>query len=138
MKLRQVVVGTFYVGHEQVQLVLREGDGGEFWVTPERGSLPRIKIGADGEWKQVITRLLHEVLEFVLARSHARFEPSEDLSRDHAAYLFVLDHPTFSDWCARVSDFLSDAVPKLSAAWAEWKRPRKPDAGRKTRKGRRA
>lgn len=48
--MKQKIVGTYYAGHQQIQLVIREGDGGEFFLNPERGSLPRIKLGVDKSW----------------------------------------------------------------------------------------
>ena len=45
--MKQIIVGIYSVGFEDVEIVLREGTGGEFFNCPEKGHCPRIKIGAD-------------------------------------------------------------------------------------------
>lgn len=121
--MKQKIVGTYEFGYEKVQLVLREGDGGEFYVLPGDIDCPRIKIGADqSEWRHVVTVLLHEVMELAFARLGLRYSPSEGLGRDHAAYVFFVDHPRFSDACGRTADFLTNCLPDLSAAWKQWRR----------------
>ncbi len=125
--MKQKIIGI-YIGREQCQLVLREGTGGEFWVTPEKGSLPRIKVGAGevgGTWKSVVDVLLHEALELQLYRLGCRFEPSDDMGRDHATYLFVLNHCQFSDAVARTGLLLAQCLPDLAREWRRWNRPAK-------------
>ncbi len=119
--MKQVIVGTYYFGREQVELILREDTGGEFYVTPEKGKIPRIKIGADEtEWSDIVAVLLHEASEMIYDRLRARYELSDDTARDHSAYMFMLSHVTFSEACARVADFISVALPDLKKAWEEW------------------
>jgi hypothetical protein len=89
--MKQRIVGTYYMGSEQAQLVLREGTGGEFFTCPEVGSVPRIKIGADqSRWSDVVSLLLHEVIEFQMLRNFARYSPCGFFGNDHAEYLFVI------------------------------------------------
>ena len=47
--MTQVIVGVYTMGYEDVEIVLREGTGGEFYNCPGKGQIPRIKIGADVE-----------------------------------------------------------------------------------------
>lgn len=121
--MRQKVVGIFSTGFEDCQLVLREGVGGEFYNCPGVGECPRIKVGADvEEWREVVSSVLHEVTEFCLHRLRCRYDCTYDLARDHAGYLFVADHPMFSDVCARSAWFLVESLPALKAEWEGWKR----------------
>lgn len=123
--VKQKIVGIYYAGFEQFELVLREGDGAEFYAVPEHGEnkIPRIKIGADqGKWDDVIAVLLHEVQELIIFRLRGRYSPSDGISIDHAAYLFILTHPEFSELCKRTAEFISDALPDLAKAWKEWKK----------------
>ena len=120
--MKQVVVGVYGLGADQVELVLREDTGGEFYVQPEKGKIPRIKVGADHEeWGRIVAVLLHEAFELALHRSQCRFLGSDDMGRDHSEYLFVMRHYQFSDACAKAGYFLSDALPDLSGAWKKWK-----------------
>lgn len=122
MRMKQVIVGTYEMGYEQVELVIREDTGGEFYVIPEKGSVPRIKIGADySEWKDVVTTLLHEAFELVFDRLNCRYSPSNEITRDHSAYMFTFPHLVFSEACARVADFVTDALPDLAREWEKWK-----------------
>jgi hypothetical protein len=125
--LKQKIVGIFEFGYEQVQLVLREGTGGEFYMIPEAGSLPRIKVGAHdtaGEWGSCLATLLHEVFEFAMLRADARFSPDHRVEpKSHADYLFVMDHEKFQVCCAKSAEFLVKAVPALSAAFNAWHKP---------------
>ena len=119
--MKQKIVGNYYAGSESVQLVLREGDGGEFYNTPEKGFVPRIKIGADEQnWIMVRTSLLHEITELIMDKLKCRFCPTNDFSNSHSAYVFLIDHTNFSDLCWRVSEFMDEATPDLRKAWKHW------------------
>ena len=112
------------MGYEQVQLILREGTGGDFWYMPEKGSLPRMKIGADyNTWREVVACLIHETQEMLLDRNNLRFNPTHTISpRDHAAYIFIMTHPQFHDVCAKTADFIAVCLPDLKRAWGKWRK----------------
>lgn len=100
--MKQKIIGIYDLGFEQAQLVLREDIGGEFYCIPEKGSIARIKIGADQQhWSQIVAVLLHETFELLVMRAAGRWSPCSHLSRDHAAYLFSFNHTQFSDICAK-------------------------------------
>lgn len=121
--MRQKIIGTYEAGFEAVELVLREGTGGEFYTIPEKGKICRIKIGGDYKrWDEVVNVLLHEIVELQLFRKDCRLENSNDISRDHAGYLFVATHPQFSDAIAKAAEFIAPALPDLAKAWAQWKK----------------
>ena len=121
--MKQKIIGTFFMGRTEVELVLREGDGGEFYIAPERGKIPRIKIGADvKEWRTIVSVLLHESLELVMDDMYLRYRTSKEIAGDAASYLFIFNHsPQFSEICARVGDFITDALPVLATEWKKWK-----------------
>jgi len=118
-------VGSYYAGNESIQLVLREGNGGDFWCVPGRGKLPYIKIGADDDWNSIFTTLLHEIFEFLLERVKGRYYPSADVSHSSASYLFVIDHQDFGDVCARAAEFVDDCLPDLKKEYKLWRKNRK-------------
>lgn len=119
--MKQKIVGDYYAGNDSIQLVVRGGNGGEFYVSPEKGSTPRIQIGVEHQdWMMIRTALLHEIMELVLDKLKCRFDPTNDFSRAHSAYLFVMGHTNFSDACWRVSEFMDEAVPDLKNAWKLW------------------
>lgn len=130
MDMRQEHVGTYYLGWEQVDLYLREDTGGEFWVTPEKGRLPRIKVGGDYEdWQDILKVVLHEAVEFILNRNRTRYSVSGDLGRDHSDYLFVFNHPMLSECCGCLAAFIdTGALRDLEKAWRKWRKT-KPKKG---------
>lgn len=122
----QEVVGSYDLGCECAQLVLREGTSGEFFTKPEKNHIPRIKIGADYKyWYEVVIALTHECMELSLLRQGCRFEPGNSMGRDSAAYLFVADHTKFSECCAMTGDYLAAALPDLAKAWKKWQARKK-------------
>lgn len=118
--MKQKIIGVYPCGGEDVQLVLREGGGGEFYVTPEKGHVARIKVGGDCDWDDVISALLHEAFELQMHRIGCRYDPTGDYGKDHSSYLFVMTHPQYSNVCGRVAQFLTKAVPALHKAWKGW------------------
>lgn len=121
--MKQSIVGTYRLGDEYCQLVLRAGTGGDFYALPEHGHVPRMKVGADHElWGDVLAATIHEAMEFCLCRIKCRLYPQEDHGNDSLGYTFVMSHPDFSDVCGRVAWFLAEAVPDLSEAWRKWKK----------------
>lgn len=121
--MKQVIVGVYECGYEQLQLVLREGTGGEFYTVPEKGSLPRIKVGAQdpNQWRHVVATLLHEVFEWTMFRGGVRYNPDNRVSPlSQADYLFVMTHEQFQDCCAKSAEFMTKALPDLAKAYDKW------------------
>lgn len=119
--MKSRVVGTYEFGYELVELVLREGDSGEFCTLPSR-----ITLGADRDWAVTVAVLLHEVFEFAVFRAGARYCPTGRVSpTSYADYLFVLDHETFHACCAKAGEFLTAAMPDLKKAHEKWHSRRK-------------
>ena len=119
--MKQVIVGTYEIGYEKVELVLREGKGGEFYLLPGDINCPRIKVGADQEefW-MLVDVLFHEVSEFAAARLGCRYEPEDQVGRDIHAYTFILTHIQFSNMNAMTAGFICRAWNDLTKAWEEW------------------
>lgn len=123
MKIKQKIIGTYYIGRDCVEVVLREGDGGEFYFIPELGHIPRIKIGAGyDEWREIVSVLLHEAMEFVMSKLKHRYSKTEVFPpRESSDCVFILSHSDFSDVCARVADLISCCIGDLKTEWENWK-----------------
>lgn len=121
--MKQTVIGSYRLGPHAVQLVLREDDGGEFYLVPESGHAPRIKVGADHkDWGEMVSVLHHEAMELAMTMTGVRYQPAPDFANDHGAYLFVMTHAQFSEAGARTGRFLSDCLPDLARAWKKWRK----------------
>jgi hypothetical protein len=123
----QLLIGTFRLGDENVDLyALPHGaGGGEFYTRPDDKSVGRIKIGIDEQhYDDVLAILLHETFEYLACRHHTRFSQSLKFNRDHADYLFIMDHSTFGEICSRQAFFLYECGAKLHATWKKH-RPKK-------------
>lgn len=119
--MKQKIIGVYPCGAEWVQLVLREGDGGEFYTMPEPGHIARIKVGADsGKWRDVVAVCLHEITEFAMTRAGLRFTPAPDYGQDNGSHVFVMTHTQFSEANARAAMFVAAALPDLAKAWKGW------------------
>ena len=122
--MKQKIVGSYPAGYESVELILREGWGGDVYFI-EEGGIARIKLGGDQDWEACFTALLHEVFELVFDRLKCRFAPCNDMSRSTSVYLFVADHVTFSDVCAKSAEFVDACLPDLKKAYKLWNRKEK-------------
>jgi len=120
--MKQKIVGSYYAGNESIQLVIGEGYGGEFYTTPEKGSVARIKIGGDADWGSVLTSLLHEIFEILFERLKCRYSPASDSSQSMASYLFVANHQDFGDVCARAAEFVNGCLGDLKKEYRLWNR----------------
>ena len=118
--MKPQIIGDYEIGYEMVQLILRDGDGAEFYRLSGNVTIPTIIVGCGHAcWWQVVACLLHEAFELVADRLGCRFYPSHNLANDNSAYLFVLDHQRFADCCAKVADFMTVALPDLAVAWKQ-------------------
>lgn len=124
--VKQVIVGCYQFGSETVEIVLREGDGGEFYSCPALGRSPRIKIGADyQDWLEVVRVMTHELLELAMFREKARYQISGDVGNDSGAYVFMFTHAEFSNIVGRTAEVMTVALPAVASAWRKWKKNRR-------------
>lgn len=137
--MKQKIVGSYSLGNESVQLVAREGTGGDYYTQPEKAHIARIKVGMDykaSAWEEVVNALLHESLELSIDRHNARHRPTNDISYDHSNYIFVFNHPQFSDIVAKTAEFITPALPDLARTFKAWhKKPakKKPSKSKKSK-----
>ena len=112
------VVGTYFLGHENVRVALRVGNGGELYFCPKDKGSAIIIVGQDQDrWHQIVAVLLHEAIEFKLARQGNRFDPSPITTTSHASYVFMMTHEQMEDMASSVGPFLADCLPDLAKAW---------------------
>jgi hypothetical protein len=123
--MKQKIVGVYAAGNIQFQLVIKEGRGGECWLIPEPGSLPRIKIGVDQCWEFALTVLIHEVAESLRLLLGYRFSADSHYGEDLNHGTFIYTHSQFSDLCAREGMFLSEALPDFGKAYSKWRKENK-------------
>ena len=131
--MKQVIVGNYSMGCDDVQIVLREGDGGEFWTHPEVGAIARVKVGAAHTWNELVGVLLHEVIELQMTRLGYRLTPAPDYAKDNGSYVFLMTHTQFSEVVARCADCIAPALPDLATAFKKFHRKRKNNLVKKTK-----
>jgi hypothetical protein len=121
--MKQVVIGTFEFGYDRAVLILREGFGGNGTFVPDGGGVMCLKIGADHErWQDIVECLLHEVEEMILSKMDCSYIPGNYIGKSSSSYHFAMSHQQFTEVCARTAEFITPALPKLSAAWKKWKK----------------
>lgn len=102
MDMWQKRVGYYDGGVCSIEVVAREGQGGEFFSCPEEGKVPRIKVGIDyPQWDRVMGVLCHEVMEFILASRGHRYLKAPDFAEDMGGFVFHFGHTDLSE-CARL------------------------------------
>lgn len=112
----QILVGTFQLGYEFVDLIAQTKEkGGCFCFCPDdNASRARINVGVDYEnWGSVVTVLIHEVLEFLFLRAERAYRSTGKMINDTGDRLFILNHPEFAECCGRLAHFLVDVLPAL-------------------------
>ena len=124
---KPVLIGTYFLGHENVRVFLRPETGGEFWFCPKDKGCATIYIGsAYDHWHNVVGVLMHEAVEFGFARIGTRFDASPSTTRSHASYVFMMTHEQMEVMASSVGPFLADVMPDLEKAWkASKKSPKK-------------
>ncbi len=120
--MKQLIVGTYEIGSDYVQIVLQEGNDGEGYIKPEWGKVMRVKIGCDGDWHSAVAKLNHELWELLLLKLRLKYCPYSDYANDVCTGLFVFNHEQFADISARVGMCFADCLPDVSKAWKKWKR----------------
>lgn len=123
--MNQRIIGSYELGHQSVQLVIRDGSGGEFYTVPEIGSTPRIKVGGDVTWFRAVETLHHEAMELAMTMVGVRYAPAPDNGCDAGNYLFCMSHAQFSEASARTGQYMAACLPDLSRAWTKWRKARK-------------
>lgn len=119
--MKQIFIGTFPIGHENVDLyAMPDEDGGCFYTQPNDKDPARIKVGlAKDSWPMVVEVLLHEAMEMATARYGGRFYPCGNMANGSDRYHFAFDHNQFSEICAAVALFITPALPKLAQQWTK-------------------
>ena len=113
-------LGSFQLGWESVELCVREGDGGEFFLQPEEGRIPRIVVGLDYEkWTDCLSVLLHEALECIMERRDHRYRRAGRIHPGLDTFTFLFNHDQFTEICAIAAMFLAGAMPEVARAWKE-------------------
>ena len=120
--MKQRVVGQYEMGHNCVQISLREGTGGEFYLIPQKGRVASIKLGADNDWMHVVNAFLHEAMELEFERMSCRYEHGGYVGRDMSDFLFVASHPQFTEIVARVAELTATALPDVAKTWKQWRK----------------
>lgn len=130
--MKMQVIGNYRLGDENVQLVLRDGGGADFYEQPGDILHPRMKIGADKEsigW--LMDSVYHEAMERSMSVIRVRFQRVDSYYVDSASWVFILTHEEFTEACHRAGMFLAACLPDLNAAWKKWHQKKKSLAGGK-------
>ena len=122
--MKQIKIGTFPLGHENVDLFgMANTNGGYLDLNPDGGRRPFIEVGLTNElWDLTISILLHETLEFLMMRAFVAYRNIGEIWSSTEGRLFVLSHRQLDNICDRQAMFLAQALPKLAIAWKKNRR----------------
>jgi len=138
--MKYSMVGTYTIGRENVRLGIADCEliGMEAFlvVTPDDGGPPLIVLGGKSvaDFKNVLSGLMHESLEFCLHRRRLSYSASQERNASAADFLFVLNHEDMNCIADNLAMFLCECLEPLKRKWREINRPRKgKKKGKKTR-----
>jgi hypothetical protein len=121
MKTTHII--TKQLGLENVRLLGYMGTGGDFQMCPSDGGAGKINIGLDYDlFSSVQAILLHEVLEFLMAKGGMRSVPDPAWNVGHDAYVFHFNHPQFTELCQNAAYYVNQVTPALEEAWTKTKK----------------
>ncbi len=130
--MEEKLVGNYLLGGMIVQIYCMDEWGGDFYNAPDKVSPPKIRVGfGSQEWDRVVTALLHEMMEFEMHKNGLRYDRSNDYSNDHGGYIFMMNHPQFSDICGRVAATLTSVLPVLAVEFRKYKEQKRREARKK-------
>lgn len=131
----QIKVGTYRLGHENITLyAAKENSGGDFCVCSDDG-VGFISIGIKDRWGDVLSVLLHEMLEYAFARLDVRYVKPNRWADNAAACTFHFDHQEFSEAVAIVGNCLSECAPAIRDVYMKHTKSDKGEPVAKKRKG---
>lgn len=114
----RILVGTYHFSLYYVDLYLNtQLLGGSFNCRPEGSNRAIIEVGGLGEWREVMSALVHEAMELAFLETGCRFTVDGVGIAGRDMYSFIADHPKFSEACNRTGLFLSECVVPLKKAY---------------------
>lgn len=113
-KAPSVLVGTYHLGFRMVRLICDfTTANGAVFVAPDDHGLPKVMVGGDAPWDEVIGTLLHEAYELTFIDLQTRYKQRPSWSEEASDFIFLMTHNQLSEACERVGSFLDHALPDL-------------------------
>jgi hypothetical protein len=112
---QKVYVGNYSISNRTIDLfAILDSFDGSFALQENGVKTATIEVGFKNKnWRQVFEVVLHEATEFAMSDVGLRFQPAPDFAYENGSYTFHMDHTQFSNICAKVSEFLTLALPDL-------------------------
>lgn len=120
--MKDKLVGIYRLGTHNVKLILTEGNGGHFDLTPKNHSMAKISIGVDEKLEYAVYTLMHEAFEIALTQSRLRYDRSDDTTWDGSRYFFIFNHQDLSHVAIIVGAFIYNCYTDFKKAWLGFKR----------------
>ena len=121
-KCAKKLVGKFSLGTHRVLVYLDFSTcSGSFSFGFSSKTDPHIEVGADQDWKYVVSVLTHEAVEAAFMAVGARFRPAPDFGNSSDGYVFHADHFLFGEATARAGEFLADCLPDVEKIYKKHK-----------------
>lgn len=122
------LLGVYEFGYENIEVYAVDDIGGSFSLSSANIKMPNIKVGIDyapGDFHVIVSVFIHEIFELLLARKGCRFEDSTSLNRGHDKYVFLFNHPVFTEVCTCASESLFcvlNELKKVGDEYNKWKK----------------
>lgn len=70
-------------------------------------------IGLGGTWSQTVAIAMHEILEMACAHNNVRWLPDFAMGNSGDSYMFIMNHPQFTEVVAQAADCLAAVLPEI-------------------------
>lgn len=118
--MKQKLVGTFILNHENVRVYATDSTGdSSIDLYADDGGATKMCVACKRSWRDCVSGMMHEAFESCLHRNRHAYFPTCDRSTGMECFQFILNHREMNVIVYAVGAFVADAMPKLQKAHKE-------------------
>lgn len=118
--MKQKLVGTFILNHENVRVYATDSTGDStVYLYSDDGGATKMSVACLRDWRDCVSGLMHEAMEFCLHRNRHGYYQTCDRTRGAEGFTFVFTHYQMNVVAYSVGAFVADVLPKLQKAHKE-------------------
>ncbi len=114
MTTKLIEAGNFQISHTNLRISLDPAhSSAELQFYPPDGGCPKIIIGINTSWEDVVASLLHETFELQSYYLQCTFERAGTLGGLSSRYHFLLDHTQMDELCCFQGQLIAKSLPTI-------------------------
>jgi hypothetical protein len=128
-KKSKVLVGTFQLGLRYINLFIDfSTENASVSFLPIRKGVPDLPVmvvGADTDWGEVLSTLLHEAYELTFVDLSLRYKKRPSWTEESSEFYFWMHHNDLAEAHERIGPFLAKVVPEVKKIYDARNKKRK-------------